>query len=106
MRAPVVGRMVAGLQAHNASGGDESLHCRRDGRMQAGDGEGRFSPTDQRQWTLQISRLYLVTVAVTIGGKVDTAETGDGGDFELSIVAPLDKIDSPFPCVVILRNLK
>ena len=28
-----------------------------------------------RQRTLQISKLYLVTVAVTIGGKVDTAET-------------------------------
>ena len=49
--------------------------------MQAGDGEGRFGPTDQHQQTLQISRLYLVTVAVTIGGKVDVAETSDGGDF-------------------------
>ena len=62
-------------RAHNASGGDESTRCQRDGRMQAGYGEGRFSPTDQRQWTLQKSGLYMVTVAVTIGGKVDTAET-------------------------------
>ena len=45
--------------------------------MQAGDGEGRFGPTDQHQRTLQISRLYLVTVAVTIRGKVNTAGTGD-----------------------------
>ena len=68
------------------------MHCRRDGRMQAGDREGRFGPTDQRQRTLQ-------TVAVTIRGKVDTAETGDGGDFKHSTVtlAPLDKIDPPFP---------
>ena len=57
-------------------------------------------------WTLKISRLYLVIVALTIGGKVDTAETGIGGDFELSSVAPLDKIDPPFPYVVILRKLK
>ena len=35
----------------------------------------------------------LVTVVVTIGGKVDTAEAGVGGDFELSTVAPLDKIE-------------
>ena len=69
---PVVGGVV---QAHNAPSGDESMCCRQDGRMQAGDGEGRFGPTDQHQRTLQISRLYLVTVAVTIGGKVDTAET-------------------------------
>ena len=52
---------------------------------------GAFGPTDQRQ-TLQISRFYLVTVVVTIRGKVDTAETGDG-DFKLFVVAPLDKID-------------
>ena len=32
-----------------------------------------------------------MTVAVTIGGKVDTAETGDGGDFKLFTVAPFDK---------------
>ena len=82
------------------------MHCRQDRRMQAGDGEGRFGPTDQHHRTLQISRLYLVTVAVTIGGKVDTAETGVGGDFELSTVAPLDKIDPPFPYVVVLRKLK
>ena len=43
--------------------------------MRAGDGEGRLGPTDQRQRTLQICRLYLVTVGVTIRGKVDTAET-------------------------------
>ena len=36
-------------------------------RLQSGDGEGRYGPTDQRQRTLQKSRLYLVTVAVTIG---------------------------------------
>ena len=82
------------------------MRCRRDGRMQAGDGEGRFGPTDKRQRTLQISRLYLVTVAVTIGGKVDTAETGDGGDFKLSTVAPLDKIDPPVPYVVVRRKVK
>ena len=64
--------------------------------MQAGDGEGRIGPTDHRQRTLQTSGLYLI-VAVTIGGKVDTAETGVGGGFELSTVAPLDKIDPPFP---------
>ena len=52
--------------------------------MQAWDGEGRFDPTDQRQWTLQKSRLYLVIVALTIRGKVDTAEMGVGGDFERS----------------------
>ena len=69
--------------------------------MQAGDGEG-----DQRQRTLQISRLYLVTVVVTIGGKVDTAEKAVGGDFELSTVAPLDKIDPPFPDVVFHRKFK
>ena len=45
-------------------------------------------------------------VAVTIRGKVDTAEMGDGGDFKLSTVALLDKIDSPFPYVVVLRKLK
>ena len=39
-------------------------------------------------------------------GKVDTAETGDGGDFKLSTVAPLDKIDSPFPYIVVLSKLK
>ena len=49
--------------------------------MQAGDGEGWFSPTDQCQQTLQISRFCLVTVGETIGGKVDTAGTGVGGDF-------------------------
>ena len=86
--------------------GDESMHCRRDRRMQAGYGEGRFSPTDQRQQTLQISRHYLSRVAVTIGGKVDTAETGVCGDFELSTVAPLDKIDPPFLYVVICRKFK
>ena len=47
-----------------------------------------------------------MTVAVTIGGKVDTAETGDGGDFKLFTVAPLDKIDPPFPYAVVLRKLK
>ena len=45
-------------------------------------------------------------VAVTIGGKVDTAETGVGGEFELSTVAALDKIDPPFPYVVVIRTLK
>ena len=45
-------------------------------------------------------------VAVIIGGKVDIAEMGVGGDFELSTVAPLDKIDEPFPYVVVLRKLK
>ena len=45
-------------------------------------------------------------VVVTIGGKVDTAETGIGGDFELSTVAPLDKIDQPFPYIFLLRKLK
>ena len=64
-----------------SGGRDESMRSRRDGRMQAGDGEGRCGHTDQRQRTLQISRLYLVTVAVTIRGTLDTAETGDGGDF-------------------------
>ena len=67
---------------------------------------GQFGPTDKRQWTLQITRLYLVTVDVTIGGKVDTAEKGVDGDFKLSTVAPLDKIDPPFPYVVVLRKLK
>ena len=47
-----------------------------------------------------------MTVAVTIGGKVDTAETDVGGDFELSTVAPLDKIDRLFPYVVVHRKLK
>ena len=62
--------VVGGMVAHNAGGGDESMHCRRDGRMQVRDREdGRFSPTDQRQRTLQLSRLYLVTVAVTTGVK-------------------------------------
>ena len=74
--------------------------------MQATGGEGRVSPTDQRQRTLQESRLYLVTVAVTIRGKVDTAETGVGGDFELSTLAPLHKIDQPFPYVVVHTKLK
>ena len=74
--------------------------------MQTGDGEGQFSPTDQRQQTLQKSRVYLVIVAVTIRGKVDTAQTGVGGDFECSTVAPLDKIDPPFPYVVVRRKLK
>ena len=72
--------------------------------MQAGDGEGRFGPTDQHQRTPQISRLYLVIFAVTIGGKVDTAGTGVVGNFELSTVAPLDKINPPFPYVVVLRK--
>ena len=44
-------------------------------------------------------------VAVTIGAKVDTAETGVGGHFELSSVAPLDKIDPPFPYIVVRRKL-
>ena len=60
--------------------------------MQAGDGEGWLGPTCQHQQTLKRSRLYQVTVAVTIGGEVDTAEMGVGGDFELSTVAHLDKI--------------
>ena len=47
-----------------------------------------------------------MTVAVTIGGKVDTAETGDGGDFKLCTTVPLDKISPPFPSVVLLRNPK
>ena len=46
-----------------------AMRCRRDGRVQAGDGEGRFGPADQCQRTPQISKLYLVTVAVTIGVK-------------------------------------
>ena len=71
--------------------------------MQAGNGEGPFGPTDQRQRTLQISRLYLVTVAVTIG---TLHMTGFGGNFELSTVAPLDKIDPPCPYIVVLRKLK
>ena len=80
--------------------------------------EGRFGPTDQRQRTLQIYRLYLVIVVVTIGGKVDTAETGVGGDYELSTVSPkivapklihfptlsfvgnLNKLTAPLPCTV------
>ena len=45
-------------------------------------------------------------VAVTIGGKVDPTETGVGGDFERSTVAPLDKIDPPFPNVVVPTKLK
>ena len=45
-------------------------------------------------------------VVVTIGGKVDIAEMGVGGDFELSTVAPLDRIDPPFPYVVVHRKLK
>ena len=64
--------------------------------MLAKDGEGRFGPTDLQQRTLQKSRLYPVAVTVTIGGKVDTAETGVGGDFEVFTVAPLDKIDLSF----------
>ena len=71
------------------------------GRMQAGDGEGQFGPADQHQRTLQKSRFDLVIVAVTIGGKVDTAETGVGGDFECSTTVPLDKINPPFPYVVV-----
>ena len=47
-----------------------------------------------------------MTVAVTIGGKLDTAETGVRGDFELFTVAPLNKIDPPFPYVVVHRKLK
>ena len=63
----------ARLRAHNTAGGDENMHCRRDRRMQAGEGEVRLGPTDQRQRiSLQISRLYLVTGGITIGGKVDT----------------------------------
>ena len=65
--------------------------------MQARDGGGWFGPTDQRQWTLHISRLYLVKVVVTIGGKVDTAETSVGGDTEFSTVAPLEKSIHHFP---------
>ena len=45
-------------------------------------------------------------VAVTIRGKVDTAETGIGGDFERSTVAPLDKIDPSFPYVVVHTKLE
>ena len=74
--------------------------------MQAGDREGRFSPTHQHQWTLLKSRRYPMTVAVTIVGKVDTAETGVGGDSERSTVAPLRKINLLFPHVVIRRKLK
>ena len=47
-----------------------------------------------------------MTVAVTIVGKVDTAETGVGGDSERSTVAPLRKINPLFPHVVIRRKLK
>ena len=80
------------------------MRCRQDRRMQAGDGEGRFSPTDRCQRILQISRLNLETVAVTIGGKLDTAEMGDGGDFKLSTVAHLDRIGPPFPYVVVRKQ--
>ena len=48
----------------------------------------------------------MVIVAVTIGCKVDTAETGVGGDFERSTVAPFDKTDPPFPFVVVRTKLK
>lgn len=61
---------------------------------------GSVQPTDQRQ-TLQRSRLYLVIIGETIGGKMDTAETGFGGDFELFTVAPLNKVDQLFRLVVI-----
>ena len=43
-------------------------------------------------------------VSETIGGKVDTAEAGFGGDFELS--TPLHKIGPPFPYVVVSRKGK
>ena len=51
--------------------------------MQAGDGEGRFGPTDQRQRTLQKPGLYLVIVAVT-----------------LSSVGNLNKLTAPLPCTL------
>ena len=77
------------------------------GREDASRGqEGRFGPTDQHQWTLQKSRLYPVVVAATIRGKVDTAETDVGGDFKLSTVAPLDKIDLPVSYIVVCTKLK
>ena len=41
---------------------------------------GHIMPSDQSQGTLQKSRHYLVIVAETIKGKVDTAEMGVGGD--------------------------
>ena len=42
------------------------------------DGEGWFGPTSTDSSEIQT---LLVTITVTIRGKVDTAETGVGGDF-------------------------
>ena len=67
------------LRAHNAGGGDDGTFCWRDERTYTGEGgDGRYGPPDQPQRTVQESRLYLVIVGETIGGKVDIAETGGG----------------------------
>ena len=66
MTAPFVGGMVAGghimLVAEMRA---TSIMVLSAGLEDASrDGESQFGPTDQRQQTLQISRLHLVTVAV------------------------------------------
>ena len=43
----------------------------------------------------------LTSVSGVMWGKVDTAETGIGGDFERSTVAPRDKIDLPLPSTTV-----
>ena len=111
--------------AHNAGGGDESTRCQCDREVAGGHimllvdmrapavgGTGVCKPGTERVGSALLTsinglpRFYLVTVAVTIRGKVDTAETGIGGDFELSTVAPLDQINPTFPDVVVCRKLK
>ena len=56
-----------------SAGGEDTSRGRR--------GSVRDGPSEQRQWTLQKSRHYLMIVAETIRGKMDTAEMGVGGDF-------------------------
>ena len=58
----------------------------------SGEGDGRYGTSNQTQGTAQKSRLYLVIVGETIGGKVDTAEAGGGVDYKFSTVSPY-KID-------------
>ena len=42
---------------------------------------GGSAPLTSVNGLFRYNRLYLVIVVVTMGGKVDTAETGVGGDF-------------------------
>ena len=83
-------------RAHNACGGDKSMCCRLDGRMQAGDGEGRFSTTDQRQRTLQ--RRVLVVILNSSQKLLFTKSIHCV--LTLSSLGNLNKLTAPLPCTL------